>query len=241
MTGFWNRQFKLPATRAQRWFDVSFGMAVPLVCLYFDPTVFRSGGAGDTGWLVPFRILGYAEIALSIVALGYFLLTQRASSVLTGFLLGSAIFAVLLGIAMLPLTMLGLVMLIGILGFAPFVTGFVYARNAWRCWQQSSAQNSRLPSRLAAALGVILALGIPASLHATASHLVNGALVKLQNGPDQEFEPALHTLRWTAYDSDRLAFAYQTTKDEKQRARLARAFNELTGQSIETRLAELSD
>ena len=68
MAGFWNSQFKLPATTTQRWFDVSFGMAAPLVCLYFDPTVFRSGGAGDTGLLVPFRIFGYAEIALSIAS-----------------------------------------------------------------------------------------------------------------------------------------------------------------------------
>ena len=121
MAGFWKRQFHLPATGAQLWFDVFFGMAVPLVCLYFDPTVFRSGSAGDTGVLVPFRIFGYAEISLSIVALAYFLFTRRASSVLSGVLLGSAIFSFLLGFAMLPLTIMGLVLLIGVLGFAPFI------------------------------------------------------------------------------------------------------------------------
>ena len=241
MAGFWKRQFQLPGTPAQLWFDVSFGMLVPLVCLHLDPTVFRSGGAGDTGLLVPFRILGYAEIAFSMVALAYFLFRRRASALLSGILLGSATFSVFLGVAILPLTMIGLVVLIGILGFAPFVTGFVYTRNAWRCRQPSSAQNSRLRSRLAAGLGLILILGIPAGLQATASHLVNGALARLENGSDQEFEPALHTLRCTAYDSDRLAFAYQETKDEKRRARLARAFHELTGQSVEARLAQLSD
>ncbi|HMH01159.1 MAG TPA: hypothetical protein VK555_07080, partial [Terriglobales bacterium] len=115
----WN-QFQLPATTAQQWFDVSFGMVVPLVCLYFDPTVFRSLGAGDTGLLVPFRIFAYAEIALSIAALGYFMFTRRASSMLSGILSGGAIFSVLLGVAMFPLTMMGLVVLIGVLGFAPF-------------------------------------------------------------------------------------------------------------------------
>ena len=241
MAGFWKRQFYLPATGAQLWFDVFFGMAVPLVCLYFDPTVFRSGSAGDTAVLVPFRIFGYAEISLSIVALAYFLFTRRASSVLSGILLGSAIFSFLLGFAMLPLTIMGLVLLIGVLGFAPFVTGFVYARNAWRCCKQSSAQTWRVPSPFAMALGTILILGLPAGLQASTSHLVNSALSRLENGSDEEFEPALQSLRWTAYDSDRLAFAFQETKDAKKRARLARAFHELTGESVEERLAQLSD
>jgi hypothetical protein len=240
MAGFWKRQFHLPATGAQLWFDVFFGMAVPLVCLYFDPTVFRSGSAGDSGVLVPFRIFGYAEISLSIVALAYFLFTRRASPVLSGVLLGSAIFSFLLGFAMLPLTIMGLVLLIGVLGFAPFITGLVYARNAWRC-KQSSAKTSRVPSPLAMALGMILILGLPAGLQASTSLLVNSALSRLENGSDEEFEPALQTLRWTAYDSDRLAFAFQKTKDAKKRARLARAFHELTGEPVEERLAQLSD
>lgn len=244
MAGFWTRQFQLPATPAQRWFDASFGIAVPVLCLYLDPTVFRSFGAGGAGLLARFRLFGYVEIALSIVTLAYYLFTRRASSVLSGFLLGSAVFSLLLGAVMLPLTAIGLLIIIGILGFAPFVTGFVFLRNAWRCWQQYLAgtrTTSRSPARFRVALSLILILSVPAALQGFVSQLVNRALVRLQSGPDQDFASALHTLQWIPYDADELAFAYQKTSDAKQRERLARAFTELTGQTVEERLAQLND
>jgi hypothetical protein len=241
--GFWKRQYQLPSTRPQRIFDLLFGIVAPLLCVCFDPTVFRSDGVMGNGFLSHLRLFGYLEIAACTTALGCYLVTRRSSPLLAGVFLGGFLFALILGIVMLPLSLLGLVVFIGVLGFTPFVTSLVFLRNACRCWRDSSAQLSRRTRLLLVALGIALILGIPASLQGSAFYMTNRAMQALQSGSEQDVARAVQMLQRMRLfvDSDRIVFSYQRATDAKQRDRLARAFHAVTGRNVEERLAELND
>lgn len=241
MAGFWRRQFQLPATQLQRWFDFGLGIAAPLVCLSLDPIVFRTFGAGQAPLLGNLRLFGFAVIALSIVTLAYYLLAQQGSMFVAGILMGGAIMSIALGIVMLPFTVIGMLIIVGFLGLTPFFTGFVFLRNAIRCWKQSSRLPSPTPALLRATVGLLLIVGVPAALHGSVAHLTRQAITGIESGSEQDFTRSVHTLKWLFYSTDELAFAYQETKDTARRARLARAFTDLTGGSIEARLAQLND
>ena len=237
--GFWERQSCVPATWPQVVFDLIFGVIAPVFCVLLDPIVF----VGGIGLLRSWCLMAYVEIAMGIVALGYHLLTRHGSSFLSGVLFAGAIFSFLLGILMLPFSFWGLVVIIGLLGFTPFLTGFVFVRNGCRCLRELSPPVSRTTARRVVTLGIILTLLVPVGLQVTASHLINRAIVALQSDSERDFVHAVQTLKWMRFtaDTDRIILVYQMTGDEKRRQRLASAFQTITGRTIEDRLAQLRD
>jgi len=132
---FWRRQFSSEVTRGQVAFDVVLGIIVPVQCLILDPVVFRfhDGLMSGPGILQPFRIFAYTSIGLGMLALSLWLLLgdriQWASAFLAGVFLYGALFACLLGILLLPMSFIGLLVGIGVLGFTPFLSSLVF-----RCW-----------------------------------------------------------------------------------------------------------
>jgi len=214
--GFWKRQFLLPPTPLQNVFDVCIGIIAPILCVIFDPAVFRSDGLFGAGMLKDFRFYAYTEIAIGVAALAYFLLTRRGSAPLAGTLYAGALFSGLLGLFMLPLTLLGLLILIGIFGLTPFFSSFVMERNASRCWRESSTHTVRFKALRTAAL---------------------------QTGSEQKYAIAVRTLKFLKFGAktDEIVFAYQKAADPKQRERLAQAYQAITGREIIERLTELND
>src|SRR5690349_1892220 len=112
---------QMPAPRLAVRVDLIFGIIAPLLCLFFDPAIFRSDRLAGRGLLSQVRLFGYVEIAASAAVLGYYLVKRQASPLLAGALMGGSIFALSLGILMLPISFVGLFVLIGILGFIPFL------------------------------------------------------------------------------------------------------------------------
>jgi hypothetical protein len=235
-TAFWS-------TSVQFLFDVLFGILAPLLCLYFDPIVFRGDATTGAGFLSTLRPFGYVEIFLCTTALAYYLATRRASALLSGILLGGFGFAFILGLVMLPFTLMGLFVGIGVFGFAPFFTSFVFLRNACRCWRSSQAQKSRSRGLLVAALGIVLIFGAPVGLQWSVFSLAKHAIGLIASGSEQDYARAVKTLRLTRFmvDPDEIVSAYRASGDERARARLGRAYNSVTGKDIERRLRELSD
>lgn len=131
---FWQRQFCSRRTQAQLWFDVVFGLGLPLACVWFDPVVFRSPSGSKGVIFGAFALFGYGCFALGWIALLFWLGFDRASGVLAGMLAGGAWFACVVGLRLLPLSLIALVVLIGAIGFTPFLTAFVFARNGWRVY-----------------------------------------------------------------------------------------------------------
>lgn len=148
-SGFWERQFELVPTRAQDTFDAIFGVIVPVLCFMADPVVFQSR-IGEPPWLEQYQLVAYV---ISTIEMGLFLVWRTfrkqvsgLSPIFAGVFFGGAAFSAVIGLAILPVTLIGLlVFLIGIFGFVPFVTAFVYLRTGSRAMRSSGLANTRPP------------------------------------------------------------------------------------------------
>jgi hypothetical protein len=165
---FWRSQFAEGATRAQRRFDITFGIILPVLCFVFDPVVFRGWYMGSGGVYGHFRSYAYTVGALEMVALAAWLLRAggagRPPAALGGVLFAGGAFSLVVGLAILPFSLLGLVFFFaGVFGFIPFPTAVIYLRNGWRA-ASLGRPDGDVGWREAAefALGFIFALGAPA-------------------------------------------------------------------------------
>jgi hypothetical protein len=246
--GFMRRQFEARATRGQKSFDALVGVALPIVCLYFDPVVFRSAGFGAP-LLGRYRLFAYAVIGLEIALLALWLtLGERVrewGGMLGGALMAGALFSLVVGLLLLPLSVIGLMFLIGALGFSPLLTAFVYWRNGRRALRASAPRLEGTRRALALAFGATLALGAPAYAHLRVAHAVSHAVEQLTAGDEAQALATTRRLKvfgWIApVEFDSLARAYAREPDAAKKARLARAYRELTGSEVEDRLSILND
>jgi hypothetical protein len=160
--GFWKRQFTGGPSRWQNRYDVAFGIVMPLLCLAMDPVVFR--GPPFFPILKHYSLLAYTVIACAMTALALWLSPRRrpgnGSRYFAGPLLAGGLFALTLHAVMLPLTVRAMVVAIGVLGFTPFLTSFVYFRNAWRAWAEERDPMTR-GSRIGILLGGMLLMLLP--------------------------------------------------------------------------------
>jgi hypothetical protein len=140
---FLAQQFRLRPSPSGLAYDTAFGVLLPVGCLLMDPIVFTLNGIDGPGVFSDLRIFGYWTIALQVLLLVCWLvisaqlirrLRGRAwlgalTACWGGALLSGAVFALLLGFVLLPLSTLGLAVLIGVLGYTPLLTSFAYLRN----------------------------------------------------------------------------------------------------------------
>lgn len=158
--GFWERQFMQVPTSKQRTFDWAYGVAVPLVCVAADPIVFTEGGMLET-----YSPFAYVLSVVSIMGMAAWLLWGDRigwlAAPLAGlFLAGSAI-SYIVGVILLPYSLLGMLVLIGFLGFTPIFSGVVYLRNGIRAIRSASEQLEPRVVWQATVLAALFALVIP--------------------------------------------------------------------------------
>lgn len=114
----------------QSFFDWVFGVILPVICFAFDPIVFRQPDALLGGW----GIFAYTLSYVSIMSLMAFMLFGNKlgwiNAVLGGLFGAGALISLVVGLILLPFSLLGLLFLIGALGFTPLFTARVYWRNA---------------------------------------------------------------------------------------------------------------
>lgn len=243
---FWRRQFSEKPTRAQTVFDVCVGILLPVACLALDPFVFRSGWGGGP-LLGPLRLFAYAFIALEIAALAAWLALGARALVWTGPLGGvlkaGALFSLLVGVVLLPFSVIGLVVLIGALGFSPFLAALVYWRNARRARLASAAFLTAGQSRRLSLAAGLMALALPALAQLEVSRLVARSVPVIAGADASRASSAALTLKivgWFAdADLDGLVRAYSNETDPARKVRLARTYCDLTGHDIEHRLTVL--
>src|SRR5262245_49773405 len=126
---------KLLSTMKGQWFDVMGGLVLPTLCVITDPIVFKHSWLfGDMGGplLQRYAVFGYLEILIGMIALALFLRRKIISPFLVGTLLVGAVFALALGVVLFPFALLGLMVVIGLLGFTPLLSSFVFARACLR-------------------------------------------------------------------------------------------------------------
>lgn len=134
--GFWRRQFQEKTTKAQRKFDWLFGVIMPVICFTFDPIVF-TGGFRDKV-LADYHAFAYTLSFVSVMAMAAWLIWGAKLKWLNAFLAGlfvvGSTVALSIGVYIFPLSLLGLVVLIGALGFTPLLTAVVFLRNSMRAY-----------------------------------------------------------------------------------------------------------
>ncbi len=230
-------------------FDATFGVVAPLLCLIFDPIVFHGGFIGPPLY-GQFRIYAYVTIFIEITALLVWLVggrTPQRARVLGGVLLAGALFSLVVGLALLPYSLIGLLFAgLGLLGFMPFLTAFLYLRNGRRALKYAQT-NTPAPGRnmTPVLLSALLTLIVPVGTQRQVTRLVTRETRGLTEGPAAAAPAATRRLkyvRWVAGEEyDELVFAYGREPDTARKARLASAYKELTGADVEARLARLND
>jgi hypothetical protein len=171
---FWARQFSGTPTRHQITFDIMFGVMTPLVCLLVDPGIFRTGALGDGGMLGSLKWFALIAIPLQILTLIAWLWLGTAfepwTAGIAGILLVGGMFAGLIGVVLLPLSLIGLLVLVGMVGFLPFVTAGVFLRNALRALQPARTAVAHGGVHGSLVIGVIIASAVPMLSQAMAQH-----------------------------------------------------------------------
>jgi hypothetical protein len=236
LTGaFWKRQFQDQSTKLQRKFDWFFGVVLPLACCFFDPLVFK-GAISHNGALLgeykPFAyLLSYASIILMMLFLLYGQKLKWFNAVLAGlFIVGSTI-SLLVGIAIFPLSLLGLVVLIGVMGFTPFFAAFVYFRNSIRAISYAGlAMNDALLFNLVA-VSAIFSFVLPYVFYLN----VETSLREIESGNPQIIRENKNKLRYVApfINVDRLGLEACGKTDDESKAEIRNAIYELSGMSDE--------
>ena len=243
---FWRRQFGEDRTDAQQVFDVVFGLIAPILCFYFDPIVFK-GSFVQQSTIQSYQLFAYGVTAVEVSVLAVWLLFGARlggwSRPVGGVLISGAVFSAAIGVLILPLSIIGLILVIGILGFIPFITAFVYLRVGWRALKSEES----MPVSWANALliGAILSLGIPALLSLYVSRTASRSVEVILHGSPQQAQVALARLRKLPIiprqDLEPLLQAYIVEKDANRKETLKDSYRLLTGEDIDRRIAILND
>ena len=240
---FWNRQFAPTPTQKQITFDILFGVILPILCIYLDPIVFRRGDFLATKSMLPqYAIFAYLFIGLNVVLLLIETIARTRSSFMAGGLLAGGVFAFILGAKILPYSIIGLFMVIGILGFVPFFTGFVYFRSFYRIFELKVKNFSVLVIPLML-LGAFLTVSIPYEAHRVLNDRMDRAFERLVCGDELKEKEAVNTLKGMCglVDTDRLIFTYRREKDSQKQKKIADSYEQLTGETIFNRMGRIMD
>ena len=202
-----------------------------MICLYFDPIVFRP-------LFVESALLGgYFTAASVAIGLGFFslsgwMLVRRPSALWAGLLAGGAAFAALLGLFLLPFSLLGLTMFIGVLGFTPFVTAFVFWRNAVRAYRGTRQSGAETPALALAALGLLFSGGVRGSLTGTSLAKRPAQWTWFSPRPAEAARGLSVLKRFRVLNTfDQIVVAYEAEENAEQHKRLAAFYKELTGRT----------
>jgi len=242
-TGFWKRQFAPIPTPAQDTFDSIFAIVLPILFLVLDPVVFKSPRILGPAYLEDYQLLAYLfcslEIGLFLTWRTFRLRLRGFSSAFAGVFFAGAIFSTVIGLVILPLSLLGLMIVLGVLGFTPFVTAFVFVRNGVRAARINS-NGAALLSRLStAALSGVLAFGMPLAAQVKVESDVSTMIETLISGSAPEAEAAAQRLQSYHYVSrnhcDEIVTAYGKESNTAKRAMLEKTYKAITGEELEWR------
>lgn len=160
MVGFWRRQFLQTTTKEQKHFDWVYGVGMPLICAAFDPIVFT-----HDGMLGEYKVFAHILSATSIMAMAAWLLwgerLRWVAAPLGGLFIAGSFISFIVGVILLPYSLMGLFFMIGFLGFTPLLSGLVYLRNGIRAVRTSTDHLDDNSVWQAAVLTAMLALVIP--------------------------------------------------------------------------------
>lgn len=259
---FWKKQFSSEVTSRQTVFDVLFGILVPVILLIFDPGVFKLTIFSSI------KIFSYAAICLGItVFITWLLLREKAQKVVIfiGIVLYfGGIFASLFGVILSFIGVLGIgysvssmfqspnrenliILMLGVLGFVPWFTAFVYYRNGKRALDIVIPIKPQI-SLTSLILAWIFILGIPAFTQISTTRFVSRSVELVLHGNQVEAQKGINNLKkafWCPTECyldiiEAYSIASVEGNDER-RLFLSKAYKEITGVDLETELKQGQD
>jgi hypothetical protein len=233
---FWRRQFQAEATSSQRNFDWTFGVVLPVACFLFDPIVFKSGDFSEP-LLGNFKPFAYLLSFVSVMSMMAFLIWGKKLKWLNAFLAGlflvGGFISLGVGVVLFPFSVLGLIMLIGILGFTPLFSAFVFLRNSYRAGVSAKPFLDGKVLIHSLALTAILSIVIPS----VANVRIKRALNRLTKGNAQTIRYEAQNLKYIVplVNTTALVNRYRYEKSDEEKQALAEAYQTLTGENIKTK------
>ena len=243
---FWRRQFQSEATESSRKFDWLFGVILPVICFVFDPIVFKNNGIGAT-LLGNYKPFAYLLSFVSVMAMSAWLIWGAKLKWLNAFLAGlfavGGIISFGIGVILFPFSLIGLIILIGVLGFTPLLSAIVFLRNAVRAFHAAKPFLEKRTLIYSAALCAIFSFVVPITVNLE----IKRSLENIKNGDEQTILTESRKLRYVAplVNFDDLALSYfHSMRDEKASGKMraiAEFYKEMTGEDIETKAGVLMD
>jgi hypothetical protein len=244
--GFWRRQFQKEATKSQKIFDWIFGVIMPVVCFAFDPVVFK-GNAMGTAYLADYKPFAYILSFVSVMAMAAWLIWGAKLKWLGAFLAGlffvGGTISLGIGVILFPISLLGLLILIGVLGFTPLFSSLVYLRNSLRAYESARPFLEKRVLANSFFLSLILSTVIPSISNVQ----IKKAVDEMKGGDVRTIRAKAQSLKYFAFlaNLDGLALRYQRAEPAKRETEemkaIAEAFKELTGEDIKTKTQVLFD
>ena len=234
---FWRRQFQKDATASQKKFDWIFGVVLPVVCFVFDPAVFK-GGVMGAAYLGTYKPLAYILSFVSVMPMSAWLIWGAKLKWLNAFTAGlflvGGIVSLGIGIVLLPLSLLGLIVLVGVLGFTPLFSSIVCFRNAFRAYQSAKPFLERQVLTNSFVLSGIFSLIVPSVINVE----IKRALDEMINGDVQTIRANGQKLKFVApiVNCDVLVKAHISGLNGlpgERMKEIAQVYKKITGEDIE--------
>lgn len=154
--------------RANWYYDLIWGVLMPVICLLCDPGFFKQPVA-DSPLSMPvnFNLLAYCTFGLQMVAMLIWLIAapKRAAGVLAGIFVVGVGIAILVGLLLLPASAVGILVLgLGIMGFTPFLTAGTFYRRARDAMSVGRSYLCSARYCLSLLVGMLLATTVPVLL-----------------------------------------------------------------------------
>lgn len=195
--GFWERRIGSEVTKRQKIFDWTFGVVFPVICFFFDPIVFNDkwGDQALLGAAKPFAyLLSFSCIMATMAWLIWDEKLRWLNALVAGLLVIGGIAALCVAVIITPFSLLGLVVLIGALGLTPWLTSYVFLRNAVRAFRAAKPFVSKtvlIHSFLLAAVG---AASVPYAINVE----INRTVQRMANGDEAAIRREAKKLRMVA-------------------------------------------
>lgn len=215
---------------------MAFGVLGPLLCFALQP-------------FLPVEPFGRFEGALSLAAsVGMLLLLvhlservrdPRASALLRGALVASSLVAFMVGLMLLPLSFIGLLVGIGVLGFMPFGTAWVLLRASHEARATAAPLQPHVRTGLAF-LGAGLTLLVPIGQLLAQRLAYDVAFERVDRASTRSIEDANAALAWVpCLCEEPLVDEARWEEDETRRDQLCRLYELRFGEPLD--IASLAD
>ena len=243
---FWRRQFQTESTNSQKKFDWIFGVVLPVICFVFDPIVFKGDGWG-AAYLGTYKPFAYLLSFVSVMAMSAWLIWGEKLKWLNTFLAGlfivGGIVSLGISIILLPISLLGLFVIIGALGFTPVFSAVVYLRNSLRAYQAAKPFLEKSVVVYSFALSALFSAVVPSVINAE----INRVLENVIKGDARTVRAEIQNLKYIAplINFDALALHYHRSATEERETEkmkaIAAIYKEMTGEDLERKARVLMD